>query len=174
MPQIINFVLFQAGWFSCVMFGRGDYHIVGTLTVAVIAAFHLLRSDRPGKEFIFLLIATLIGFIQESAMTGFGLLDYSHGKFHPAFAPHWIIAMWTLFATTINVSLKWLQPKVWLQVLFGAAGGPLAFYAGWKLDAVSIPDMTTAMIVLAVCWGILTPVLFLIAKKFNGFNPPSR
>jgi hypothetical protein len=46
--------------------------------------------------------------------------------------------MWIAFATTLNVSMRWLRGRPELALLFGAVGGPLAFYAGERLGAVTV------------------------------------
>ena len=57
---------------------------------------------------------------------------------HPlaALAPYWLVVMWALFATTINVSMAWMKNRWLLAVVMGAVFGPMAF-AGEKLGAVN-------------------------------------
>jgi len=52
-------------------------------------------------------------------------------------------------ATTLNVSMAWLRGRYALAAIFGAFGGPLAYYSGAKLGAMTrLPD-STGLIVLA-------------------------
>ena len=83
-------------------------------------------------------------------------------------APHWIIALWALFATTLNLSLRWLHGRWWLSALFGAIAGPLAFYAGSRLGAVRFSEPAIALAWLALGWGLLTPLLMRLAQRFDG------
>lgn len=58
-------------------------------------------------------------------------------------------------------------------VLFGAIGGPFAYYAGHQLGAVEMADPVAALTVLAIGWAILMPVLSRLAQQFDGFNRSS-
>ena len=68
------------------------------------------------------------------------------------------------FAITLNSSLSWLKKKIKLSALFGAIGGPLAYLAGEKLEAVTILS-PNAIIVIAIGWAIITPLLIIITNK---------
>jgi hypothetical protein len=82
--------------------------------------------------------------------------------------------MWTLFATTLNVSLNWLKSRHLLAVAFGAVGGPLAYYGGMKLGAVSFPDFGIAMAALALGWAAIMPTLMWLGQRFDGINVTPR
>lgn len=167
---IINFVLFQIGWFACVLGAAWNKPWLGTFTVAGIIAFHLYRATEANREIWLLVIAMTLGFFWDSLMVITGLLNYQSGMFHPVFAPHWIIAMWALFATTFNVSMSWLKGHFVMSSLFGAVGGPLAYYGGMKLGAVTMPSTLQALVALSIGWAILMPLLMKLAVHFDGFD----
>jgi fucose 4-O-acetylase-like acetyltransferase len=100
-----------------------------------------------------------------------GLLEYPSGMILPWLAPVWIIALWAGFATLLPVSLRWLLGRWRTAALFGAVGGPLAYYAGMKLGAVSFPDPVVALAALAGGWAVLTPLTCWIALKLSA-DPP--
>ncbi len=166
--MLLNFLAFQLGWFACVLGGAHGLPWLGTLAAMAVVAWHLVRTpDRRGEARL-IVIACLIGLVWESLLTFQGLLAYPSGVLLAGTAPHWIIALWGLFATTLNLSLRWLQGRWWLSALFGAIAGPLAFYAGSRLGAVSFSDPAAAMVWLAVGWGLLTPLLMGLAQRFDG------
>ena len=174
MPLVVvNFVAFQLGWLACVLAGAGEWHWAGTMLVIAIVAFHLSRASVPRDEVALILSAVAVGALWDSLLVSAGLLSYEHGSFHDALAPHWIIAMWALFATTLNLSLRWLKGRWRIAVVFGAVGGPLAYYAGHRLGAVEMADPVAALAVLALGWAILMPLLSQLAQRFNGFARPS-
>ncbi len=70
-----------------------------------------------------IVLSGLLGFVADSLLTGMGLLRFPSGQFHPQFAPYWMVAMWMLFATTFNVSLRWLKPRLGLAALLGRGRG---------------------------------------------------
>jgi hypothetical protein len=165
-----NFVLFQLGWMACVLGGAGQWHWAGTVLVALIVFFHLVHAQEPRKELYLILLAVLLGALWDSALVSGGLLSYRHGVFHEGVAPHWIIAMWALFATTLNGSLRWLKGRWMLAVLFGAAGGPLAYYAGQKLGAVQMSNQMLSLMVLAAGWALMMPLLMRLSERYNGYR----
>jgi hypothetical protein len=113
------------------------------------------------------LTVAIIGALWDGLLVRLGFLDYPSGLILPWLAPVWIVAMWAGFATTLNVSLRWLRGRWSLAVLLGAIGGPLAYYAGMKLGGVSFPDPFAALMVLAGGWSFLMPLVSWIALKLD-------
>ena len=85
-------------------------------------------------------------------------------------APYWIIGMWMLFATTLNISLGWLKSSRVLAALFGGIGGPLSYYTGSELGGVIFVDQTAALIALGVGWATLMPILLSLATRYDGVS----
>ncbi len=168
---IMNIVLFQLGWFCCVFAGANHMPLAGTVAALLVVAWHLAVSFDHRKELTLLLIAALIGTAWESLLVSAGILQYPSGTITQGMAPSWIIAMWMLFATTLNVSLRWLKHRPGLAALLGAIAGPAAFFTGHKLGGVEIPDMAVAMLVLAIGWSILMPLLMSISNRIDGTRP---
>jgi hypothetical protein len=169
MIKVINFALYQLGWFACVLLGATGFHWLGPLAVVAIIAYHLRTVHSPGAESRLLFRALLIGLMWENFLTLSGLLVYPTGQPLGILAPIWILAMWPLLAITLNVSLRWLKGKPWLAALFGGIGGPLAFLAGERLGAVMFPDMYLAMAVLALGWACLFPLMTKLAERHDGY-----
>lgn len=174
MPVIINAVLFQLGWFACVLGAANQLPLLGIITVMLIVAYHLSRAAQPLQEVKLLALTLLIGFSWDSSLVYAGLLQYDSGILHFSLAPLWIIAMWALFASTLNVSLNWLKQRYLVATLFGLVGGPLAFYGGFKLGAVTFSDTLMAMIVIGVGWALMMPLLMWISQYFNGYKQPAK
>ena len=74
-------------------------------------------------------------------------------------------------SSTLNVSLNWLKKQTLASVVLGAVGGPLAYLAGQRLGAVTIPQQTLGVLAQAGGWAVLTPLLVRLATHFNGFGP---
>jgi hypothetical protein len=168
--QLINLVLFQAGWWACVLLGGSPAHWSGTLIAIGIIGFHLSLSDQAHAEAKLIALAILIGLLWDSLLVRFGLLNYSHGMMADTLAPHWIIAIWAIFATTINLSLRWLKNRTIAASLLGAIGAPLSYYAGMKVGSVTMPDQLLAMTVLGLGWALLMPVLMRFSMRYDGFS----
>jgi hypothetical protein len=78
-----------------------------------------------------------------------------------------MVCLWLNFAATLNVSMAWLRGRFLLAALFGAIGGPLAYYSGAKLGATEALPTSTGMLLLAIGWGIMTPLLVWLARAFT-------
>ena len=163
----VNFVVYQVAWFACVLGAAQGLPGLGIAVTTVAIAIHLALVQTPGRDAVLILVIAAIGGLWESLLVGSGLLEYPSGMVLPWLAPAWIIAMWAGFATTLHVSMRWLLGRWWLAALFGAIGGPAAFYAGMRLGAVTFPDPVTALAVLAVGWAILMPLAAWIAVKLD-------
>ncbi|MBI1424993.1 MAG: DUF2878 family protein [Gammaproteobacteria bacterium] len=167
--KISNFVLFQIGWFACVLSGAAMQPLMGVAIAAAIIGWHVWRAQQPAKEIYLILAAMLVGALWDSLLVWQTWLDYPAGILLPHTAPYWIIIMWALFASTLNLSLRWLKSHLLLAVILGAIAGPLAYYAGARLGAVDFVQPTSAFIALALGWAVFTPLLVILSKRFDGY-----
>ncbi|MCZ8131682.1 MAG: DUF2878 domain-containing protein [Steroidobacteraceae bacterium] len=171
-PRILlNFVAFQVAWFACVLGGANDLALAGTLVVVAAVGMHLALAKRPMPEALLVAAAATIGLAWDSTVVTLGLMDYAAGNFAPGFAPYWIVAMWALFATSLNLSMGWLKGRPWLAAAFGAVGGPLAYLAGERLGGLQMSDPVLALGAQAIGWAVMLPLLTRLATRLNGFAP---
>lgn len=168
MPLFANFLAFQIGWFACVLGGAHGLPWVGTGIALVIVAWHLTRAARPKQELLLVLSAAAIGALFDTLLIWLGWFTYSSGTLIAGTAPHWMVALWMLFATTLNLSLAWLKRHLFVAALFGVIGGPLAYLGGEKLGALNFESPNAGLIALAIGWALLTPLLAIIAQRFDG------
>jgi hypothetical protein len=171
MPLLIqNFILFQVGWLCAVLSGANQLPTIAAIgIVAFIVAVHLLRASDSNREISLIVLTLIIGATWDSSLMVAGIFTFHTPTLLPVMAPLWLIAMWALFATTINVSLRWLKGRYWLAALLGGIGGPLAYFAGHRLGAVTFSDTATAMTAVAAGWAIIMPLLVLLAERYNGY-----
>jgi hypothetical protein len=166
-----NFILFQFGWFACVFSGASrDYSWVAIVIVAIIVLIHLSRATDMRNEILLIMSTTALGTSWDSVLTFAGLFDFSSGLISNWLVPLWLVAMWALFATTLNVSMKWMKDRYVLAAVFGAAGGPAAYYAGHRIGAVDFNDTLNAMVAVSAGWAVIMPGLMLLTKRFNGYH----
>ena len=170
MLLLVNFVAFQAGWFAAVLGAANNMPWAGPLVIAAVIALHLRIAREPRRELALILSCGLIGAVTDTILVAAGWVAYPAGSIVDNAAPYWIVAMWMLFATTLNVSLGWLKSRKALGAVFGLVGGPLAYYTGFKLGGIDLVDFEAAILALGVAWGAVTPVLLVLAEHFNGFD----
>lgn len=171
MTFVVNVVLFQAGWFACVLGAAYGMPLIGALAAGVIVAWHLARAVEPKKETVLIALAMIAGALFETLLVQTGWVRFAAGVLVEGTPPYWMIALWAVFATTINVSLRSLRPHLWLAALFGAIGGPAAYYAGTRLGAIEFAA-GGALIAIGIGWAILTPALFSAARRMDGYSQP--
>jgi Protein of unknown function (DUF2878) len=167
---IVNFIAFQIGWLACVIGAAWGRPWTGTAIAAAVVALHLWRVARPARELKLIAAALAIGLAWDSLLVNVDLVTFESGFPLTYAAPQWILALWALFATTLNVSLRWLHGRWVVAALLGAAAGPLSYWAGMRLGALVLPDILPALLTLAVGWGVMTPLLLVLARRFNGVN----
>lgn len=173
MLALLNFVAFQVGWFAAVLGAANNMPWAGPLVIAIVIGLHLRIVEEPRRELTLILICGLIGAVIDSLLVAAGWVSYPAGKIFDNAAPYWIVAMWMLFATTLNVSLGWLKPRKIVGAVFGLVGGPMAYYTGFKLGGIQFLDFQAAMVALGVAWGAIVPVLLVLAERFNGVGHPA-
>jgi hypothetical protein len=166
----INIIGYQIGWFACVLGAVYDMLLAGILLSVFIIFWHIYQAARPRIEFITLSLAGVVGLIWESALVNANLISYNYGMVFDDVAPLWIIMLWLLFATTFNVSLKWLKTRLLMATIFSAVGAPLAFYAGYRLGALDFTNMLSALMAQAVGYAILVPLLLRFAQNYDGYS----
>lgn len=170
MQKIINFVLFQIGWFACVIGAAKQMPWLGVLSVVAIVIWHLSQAKQPKNEIYLLIFTLMIGAIYDQTMLQNGLITYQAHGWTTALTPAWILALWAEFATILNVSLRWMRGRTVVAILFGAIGGPLAYMGAAKLGAVTINFSPLSYVALGAGWAIITPLLLLLSEKFDGYG----
>ena len=160
---IRNLVLFKLGWVACVMLAAAGQPVMATLVVAAVVMAHLATVPVKSKESMLLVSAAVIGMTWESLLVRFGIVSYPGYTDAAALAPYWIVAMWVLFATTINHGLRWIKRSWIVASAAGLIGGPLAFFSGAQLGAVEFSNTLLALVSIGFGWAVLLPTLVLVA-----------
>ena len=174
MQLLLNFSAFQMGWLSSVVGGARQMPWLGPLVVLVALLIHLRAARKPFDEIILVLVSAVIGGIFDSLLVAAGWVAYPSGTFASALAPYWIITMWMLFATTLNVSMRWLRDRVRLAAIFGLLGGPAAYLAGEEFGGIALVERVPALVALAIGWTVILPVLLRLSEMFDGMPGPRK
>ena len=164
-PKLINFITFQVGWFGCVLSAAHNIPWLGVMLVIAIVGLHVIWATSPAREAQLVLLAVLFGIVFDSLLVSSGWVQYTSGMVLSNMAPYWIIAMWALFATTLNSSMSWLRSKLLLASVLGVIFGPLSYMAGQRLGAIDIVDTNKAAIALALAWSVAMPMLMYAAGR---------
>lgn len=173
MRTLLNFAAFQVGWFACVLGAANGAAWVGLPVVGLAIIMHLLLAERPAQETRLVVAAVATGLVADSLLASSGWLRYASPAPAEGLAPYWILAMWALFATTLNVSMEWLKDRTALAALLGAVFGPLSYLAGQRLGALEFIDYVAGMLALALTWALAMPLLMWAARRLDGARKPA-
>jgi hypothetical protein len=168
--KLLNVILFQAAWFAAVLGAAAGNPWYGPLAVALALAVNFALIDERRGELKLLLAAGALGFCFDTALTYAGIFTPRGNLLPHPFSPPWMVSLWLNFAATLNVSLAWLRGRYILAAAFGAVGGPLAYYSGARLGATEALPTTAGMLLLAIGWGIMTPLLVWLARGFTNLK----
>jgi len=171
MNLLINLAAFKLGWLSSVFGGAQQLPWLGPVVVFAAVAIHLARAQRPSSELMLILSCGLIGAVFDSVLVAAGWVTFPSGMFSEVMAPYWIVTMWMLFGTTINMSMRWMRGRPLLASAFGFVGGPLAYVAGYKIGGIGFVDQPAAIAMLAVGWAVIMPLLMRLGERLDGVSP---
>ena len=160
---ILNLAAFQTGWLAAVLGAAQGLAWLGPTVAAGAIALHLGVACRRSLEVRLLGAAVVVGVVLEQALLVAGFTLYPGD---PSWVPLWMLALWPLFATSLNVSLAWLKPHRRLAVIAGAVAGPLAYAAGEALGAIRLEGH--ALPAIALGWAVALPLLLALASRWNG------
>ena len=170
LRSTFNVALMQAGWFACVLGAAHGLPWLGTGAAVAIVAWHAARARRPAAELKLVALVVLAGGAYDSALTATGWVAFPNGQFVSWLAPHWIFALWALFATGLNVSLAWLKGRWWLAAAIGAVASPLSYWAGVQLGAATFIDPPRMLAALALGWAVILPAILRLARRYDGYT----
>jgi hypothetical protein len=167
LPKILNFALFQAGWFATILTAAGG-RPAAALAVAGAAvglSLWLFSADRMGDLRLLLAVA-LIGFCLDTMQLHLGVFALVGEPLFPRLCPLWLVALWALLGTTLRGSLSWLAGRYWLSAILGAVAGPLSYLGGAQLGAATLhPSRVFSIAALAAGWAAVMPLLVWLAHK---------
>ena len=128
MALLVNFIGFQVGWFACVLGAANDKELLGMIIALGIVIYHVVAQADSINELKLVLVAVVIGLFWETWVLSSSILLYPSHPEASFWAPYWLIMMWALFATTINLSMSWLKGRWLLAMLMGAILDPLLLW----------------------------------------------
>lgn len=163
----LNLVLFQVGWWAVVLTAAQGQPGLGIGVVTLSLAWQLAIARAPLAEAALIGVAGAVGLVLDSLLLATGWVEFTGGALAGQLAPPWMAALWVNFALTLNVSLRPLQERPLLAAALGMIGGPLAYWGGAQLGAMTFLNAPAALGALALEWAVLTPLLAGLAKTLK-------
>jgi hypothetical protein len=158
LGKLVNALLFQSGWFICVL-GGNSYWLLGALAILL---GHLAWYGTWKNEGRLMVLAFVLGALVDGLLRVIGVLTFAEPGF---LAPLWMGLLWPLLAMTLGHCLAWTARPLWLAALLGAVSGPLSYYAGAQLAGVGMPlGLITTVAILAAIWAVVFPLLHRLVR----------
>jgi len=163
---LINLILYQTGWFACVLGAAGGRPWAGAGVALVLVAVHLALVRDLKREAQLLLAAAALGLALDSLQLNLGVFRYPSGTPLAGLAPPWIVVLWLQFATLLHFGLRWMAGRYRLAALLGFVGGPLSFWGGERLGAIEFAS-PAAYLALACVWSAAMPTLIWLGDRLE-------
>ena len=164
MTRFVNFLLYQIGWFACVLGVAWDSQWLGMCIALCLIGMHFwLAADRP-IQIKLAFIAAAIGLVVDSTQLWAGVFTFPRGVVLEWLPPPFMTVLWMQFATTFRYCMRWLSGRYTLSACFGFVGAPLAFFAGERLGAIDLlSPRLMHFVVLGLLWSFSVPLLVYIS-----------
>jgi hypothetical protein len=167
---------YQLVWFAAVIGASRGAAWPGIAGMLIYAACQLGVARHYKADLSLMAMAIMMGMLLDSSLIHAGLANFAAPWPSTAMAPAWILALWGAFFLTFTQSLAYLQTRIWLAALLGAAGGPLAYLGaarGWHVVTFASPSWRS-FLCLGIGWGLATPALACFARRRSAtVQPPS-
>ena len=153
---IINFILFQVTWFSCVL-GAGAYGLdwLAVIAVAAVCA-HVMTTPTRSTDLTCAFAALLVGYTLDNIWVMTNILAYPDSNF----APYWLGVLWFGFGLSLNHSLKFFRDLNWFGAIIVGAFGPVTYFTAETFGVVSIVNP------LQLLWVTVTWIALFRALTF--------
>jgi hypothetical protein len=165
----VNFIIFQACWFACVIGAAKNLWWLGPLLVLITVPLQIyLLTENHRAEILFVIICGISGSLLETLMIVANVytpVDQGWGQI----CPPWMAALWFNFALLVSISLAWLKDKYAVAAILGGLFGPVAYWGGEKLGALTVAaTFSRGYAILAVMWALTLPLLVYLHNRLTG------
>jgi uncharacterized protein DUF2878 len=163
MDRFLNLAMFYLGWFACVLGAARGRLWLGPVVAGALLLGHLASTPARGRESRLILLAGLFGFAVDTSQASAGLFAFTGTSAATWLCPPWMIALWMLFASTLNGSMSWLAGRYGIGAVLGAICGPASYLAGARLGAIDLPDPKLwSLVGIAAAWAFAMPALLML------------
>lgn len=168
MVRLLNFSLYEIGWFACVLGAAYARTLLGVTIAISLVIVHMFLTTERMKQVRLLMFAAIVGMVVEGMLLRIGVYRFPNGPLIEAIPPIWMLVLWVQFATTFRYCLKWTSGRYALCAVLGFAGAPLAFLGGEKIGAVSFYEPRLEnLLTLGVFWAVAIPLLIYVSDRIH-------
>ena len=166
MRIVFNLVVLYVAWFAAVWPAAANRPLAAAGASVVAIAINLAVTPRKAFTLKLILAAAVVGLATDGTLVRLGFTHFASPGAFPEWPPAWIILMWMAFATTLDVSVAWLQHRLLLAAMLGMIGGPLSYYAGARLGAMQFSQpIWLSLCAIGAAWALALPLLLFVARR---------
>ncbi len=165
---LIDFALFQAAWFACVLATLSPYPQFLPLGGSILVIGRVAQKGRLREAIPLGLACIAIGTPGDALLVKFGFLSFS--SYPNLFgAPLWMVALWMNFGLMLSPMFTWFMENLIRTLLGFSIGGAIAYYSGEKLGVLTLEKDWLSILAIGVEWALAGFILhFLWLKLAQG------
>jgi|DewCreStandDraft_4_1066084.scaffolds.fasta_scaffold00053_13 hypothetical protein len=168
--RLIDLAGFRLGRFACVLEAAHGLPRQGPLVALPVLGWHFATVANRRGDALLLIGGALTGLALDTSPIRAERIAFAQGVLVEGPGPCWMVCLRGPFASTLDVSLRWLRERPRLAAVLGAVGGPLAYWADGELGAAKILEPTGAThLAVAAANAVATPALLAVARRLDGF-----
>lgn len=162
--SLINAIVAQTAWWICVLAAKSSPLVIPlAATLFVIAVHFAWIATNWRRDLTILIIFTIYGSALDSILIQQGIYILPDGG---QWAPIWLISLWSIYATNLEYSLKWVASRPWLGAALGAFFGPVSYAAGSTFGILILREPKWQSIaVSSVMWALSTPFVYAVLNR---------
>jgi len=167
--QIIGGIVFMIGIIASYQGALNQKPWLGPLVVLIIIAYDLLAFRKLLLPKLKLLAAVaILGILTESILiitSVYSVELTTRWLVASPFSPLWILALWLNFGIRVPSYLLFLRGKHIVNAITGFVFAILIFRSANALGLLSLNNGTVSLIICAIAWGIVIPIVYIVAAK---------
>ena len=160
---LINALIFQVGWFVCILSGSLWAAIFTLVVVVVHLGFSRCRFD----DLVAIVISILLGLIHDLVLIHTGQIRFVESALLP---PPWLVCLWALLGITLNHSLQWIYSRPLWSSLLGAILAPLSYLAGVALSSAEWSSpLPEVLPIIGAMWLVILPLHRFLSLRISSY-----
>ena len=110
------------------------------------------------------LLFSLVGYLFDSIL-GFSKLFSIKSEILVGYLPIWFLILWPSFSTLFVDVLSFLKNRPIIAFIVGSVFAPPTYYLGITLNIAKSSNLSLAMIVMVIFWGLLLMFYSLLISR---------
>ena len=150
----------QVGWFSCVQGASNGRPVLGPVVVLLVVGLYgfWVTAGWPFLRSAVRVIA--IGVVADGLLAMTGVISFSPIANVGWPSPLWMVALWLNIVPALDDLGSFLGPGIMVPAIAGAICGPLAYFAGSALGALTLASpIPGALGIIGLEWAVAMPLL---------------